>query len=99
DYLIQGLDKMKNDGLAAMVPKQSAFERYNQSMVHSIQRTIWVTGGCDSWYLDKDGIPNIYPWRPSRYRREMQNMDFAEFDLIRASDMHVSESAGTNQVA
>ncbi|MDX1497170.1 MAG: NAD(P)/FAD-dependent oxidoreductase [Salinisphaeraceae bacterium] len=83
DYLISALNKMKQDGLAAMAPKQSAFEAYNQSMAKAITRTIWYTGGCSSWYLDSQGVPNLYPWSPARYRREMRNPDFSEFRLIR----------------
>lgn len=83
DYLIHGLNKMKTDGLAAMAPKESAFQDYNQAMAKAVKRTIWATGGCNSWYLDKEGVPNVYPWTPTQYRREMQNPDFSEFRLIR----------------
>ncbi len=93
DYLIQGLNKMKQDGLVAMAPTQEAFERYNQAMAVSVQRTIWATGGCQSWYLDQNGVPNVYPWRPSRYRREMSRMDFSEFRLLRPADLKANQGA------
>lgn len=83
DYIISSLNKMKRDGLAAMAPKQSAFDDYNNAMAQDIKRTIWFTGGCQSWYLDKDGIPNLYPWTPARFRREMSNPDFGEFRLMK----------------
>lgn len=86
DYLIHGLNKMKRDGLAAIAPKPSAFEEYNRQMARAVQRTIWFTGGCQSWYLDKQGVPNIYPWSPSRYRREMRRPDFSEFRLMTRVD-------------
>lgn len=79
DYLIQSLDHMRKEGLVTMAPKQAAFDAYNQSMASAIRHTIWFTGGCNSWYLDPDGIPNIYPWSPSRYRREMRAPNFNEY--------------------
>lgn len=91
DYLISSLNKMKQDGLSAMAPKQSAFEAYNQAMAEAVKRTIWFTGGCQSWYLDKQGIPNIYPWTPSRYRQEMRHPDFNEYRLIRVIDQEVAD--------
>lgn len=83
DYIIHGLNKMKEDGLAAIAPKEAAFQAYNAKMAKAVQRTIWFTGGCQSWYLDTEGVPNIYPWTPSQYRREMHNPDFSEFRLMK----------------
>lgn len=85
DYLIAGLNEMKRTGAAAMAPSQAAFDAYNQKMAQAVRRTIWFTGGCQSWYLDKEGIPNVYPWTPSRYRREMSRPDFSEYDLLHMS--------------
>ncbi|MNY72605.1 hypothetical protein D3C86_2112000 [compost metagenome] len=27
--------------------------------------------GCNSWYLDGDGVPNTWPWSQQRFRDEM----------------------------
>ena len=29
--------------------------------------TIWMSG-CDSWYLGKDGLPELWPWTPEEHR-------------------------------
>ena len=86
DYLIKGLDEMRARGLLAMAPKPSAFARYNAAMANAVRETIWFTGGCDSWYLDRNGVPNIYPWTPARYRREMKRPDFREFRLMASEE-------------
>ena len=82
DYMIQCLDKMKREGLEAIAPRQEAFDAYNASIREAIPTTIWATGGCDSWYLDKTGLPNLYPWSPERFRGEMKHPDFSEYRLI-----------------
>lgn len=82
DHLIGCFNKMKADGLAAMVPSQEAYEAYNAKMNVAIKDTVWFTGGCDSWYFDKSGNPNLYPWAPEQYRIEVQNPDFSEYRLI-----------------
>jgi len=96
DYVIACLDKMKRDGLAAMAPREEAFRQYNAAMTEAVQRTVWVTGGCQSWYLDKDGIPNIYPWTPHQYRHEMRHPKFSEFRLIRTSDLPPVQERNTS---
>ena len=82
DYIISMLDKMKAEGLAAIAARQSAFDDYNAEMGEAIKTTTWYTGGCDSWYMDKSGIPNLYPWSPTRYLKSMHNPDYSEYRLI-----------------
>ncbi len=82
DYTIKFLDKMKAQRLVAVVPTKQAFDAYNAEMGKEIPTTTWATGGCDSWYLDKSGQPNIYPFPPEQYRNDMKNPVFSEYDLV-----------------
>lgn len=82
DYLIQCLGEMKRAGLEALAPTQEAFEAYNAAIRAALPRTIWVSGGCTSWYLDKTGLPNLYPWSPARFKKEMARPDFSEYRRI-----------------
>jgi cyclohexanone monooxygenase len=86
DYLIQCLDRMKKNGLEAMAPREEAFKAYNASIQKALPRTIWVTGGCNSWYIDKTGLPNLYPWSPEQFRKEMKRPDFSEYRLIEEAE-------------
>lgn len=83
DYVIRMLDRMKSDGLAAIAARQSACDDYNAAMGEAIKNTSWVTGGCDSWYIDKTGTPNLYPWLPVRYLKEMHHPDYSEYHLVK----------------
>lgn len=82
DYLIRCLDEMKRRGLEAMAPKEESFAAYNAEINEGLPNTIWVRGGCNSWYLDKTGLPNLYPFSPARFRKEMRSPDFSEYRLI-----------------
>lgn len=81
-YLIDVINKIRDDKLFSIAPKQEAYDNYNDSMSEAIVTSTWATGGCDSWYLDKSGRPNIYPWLPDEYRKAMQNIDFSEYELV-----------------
>jgi cation diffusion facilitator CzcD-associated flavoprotein CzcO len=96
DYLIQCLDEMKRRGLDAMAPTEEAFEAYNAGIRAALPRTIWVTGGCNSWYLDKSGLPNLYPWSPARFRKEMRRPDFSEYRCIRAVEAAGDQAASVS---
>jgi cation diffusion facilitator CzcD-associated flavoprotein CzcO len=83
DYIISMLDLMKAEGLAAIDARETAFEDYNADMREAIKSTVWFTGGCKSWYFDKSGLPNLYPWFPLRYLKEMRHPEFSEYRLIK----------------
>lgn len=78
-YMIQCLDKMKNEKSASIEVKKEVFDSLNQQMAEAVRTTTWATGGCSSWYIDKTGIPNLYPWHPSRFYQEMEQADFSEY--------------------
>lgn len=82
DYIISMLNKMRDAGLDAVCPRQDAYAAYNKAMAERVPQTVWASGGCDSWYFDKSGTPNLYPFPPQQYLDDMHRPDFAEFRLI-----------------
>ena len=80
-YMIGCLNKMKSDRIAVIAPTQDAYDAYNAYLAKGVGATTWATGGCDSWYLDASGTPNIYPYFPKQYRKEMLQPRFEEFRL------------------
>jgi hypothetical protein len=66
--------------LSKVAPTQAAMTRFNEEMRGAMPDTIWVSG-CDSWYLGKDGRPEVWPWTPERHRAMLRDPDPAEFEL------------------
>ena len=81
DYMIDCFNHMKHHRAEAMAPSREAFDTYNQAIREAVPHTVWATGGCNSWYLDKNGLPNLYPWLPRQFRREMKRPIFSEYQL------------------
>jgi cation diffusion facilitator CzcD-associated flavoprotein CzcO len=81
DYLIQCLDEMKQRKASSIAPTAAAFAHYNTAIAKAALKTSWYTGGCQSWYLDKSGLPNLYPWRAEQYFTEISRPDFNEFNF------------------
>ena len=82
EYLVSVLTTMREQKVISIAPKQEAYTAYNADMSAAIKTSTWATGGCDSWYLDASGSPNIYPWLPDVYREEMRNPDFSEYHMV-----------------
>ncbi len=42
-------------------------------------KTVWSSGCNRSWYLGKDGQPQLYPYPPTTFVRELATPDLSEF--------------------
>jgi hypothetical protein len=42
---------------------------------------LWAIGGCQSWYLGNDGIPNLWPWPAKEFHRQLEAPELSEFQL------------------
>ena len=46
--------------------------------------TVWTTG-CDSWYLDKNGLPGVWPDTPAKHRSMLATPHPQNDQLLRAA--------------
>jgi cation diffusion facilitator CzcD-associated flavoprotein CzcO len=68
----------------SLAPKPEAAQAFQASLREAMKGTIWVTG-CNSWYLDPDGVPTLWPWPAKRFHQVMRHPDFADFELVDAA--------------
>ncbi len=67
DYAMWWINQIRDGRIVSAAPTEAATKDYNESMKAAMPQTIWVTG-CNSWYLGKDGLPELFPWIPRRHR-------------------------------
>lgn len=80
-YVSQLVDRIRSlpeGGLAASAEATSTYERDRRGASGS---TIWASG-CDSWYLDRHGIPATWPWTFDRFREVMSTPDLDRFEVV-----------------
>jgi hypothetical protein len=80
DYILQCLDVLRRGEAQAIVPRAEATKSFHASLLEAMKDTVWVTG-CNSWYLDADGVPITWPWTARRFHQDMKRPDFSEFEL------------------
>jgi cation diffusion facilitator CzcD-associated flavoprotein CzcO len=80
DYIISMLKAMREKRIASLVPKLDAFNEYNATLSEQIKTTVWYNGGCDSWYFDKSGKPNLYSFPPQQYLKDMHSPNLDEYE-------------------
>lgn len=80
DYALWWIKRIRDGRVVSAAPTESATKDYNEAMKAAMPQTIWVTG-CSSWYLGKDGLPELFPWAPERHRDLLRRPEPAHFDV------------------
>jgi cation diffusion facilitator CzcD-associated flavoprotein CzcO len=80
DYVMQLIRMYMDRELDSVAPTAAATERFNQEMRAAMPNTIWTTG-CKSWYLGKDGLPELWPWTPERHREMLRAPALDELEI------------------
>jgi cation diffusion facilitator CzcD-associated flavoprotein CzcO len=71
DYIMKCIDTITTRRVA-MAPRAGAVGALLDEMKRAAKQTVW-SSGCSSWYLDRQGVPGIYPWTAGRFLRDMES--------------------------
>ena len=83
EYIMQCIGLLRDGKAKALAPTQQATEAFHENLLEAMGDTVWVTG-CNSWYLDEQGVPNTWPWSAGRFHKEMRKPRLDDFELQRA---------------
>ena len=76
---------MRRHGVDAVEPKPEAQAAFVDGVDRRTLGTVWVAGGCDSWYLDRTGRnANVWPDFSWRYHRRVARFRPEEYAVTRA---------------
>jgi cation diffusion facilitator CzcD-associated flavoprotein CzcO len=81
-YVLDALRQMRARGTTRVEVRRDAQEAYNAYIQRRLVRSVWNTGGCASWYLDKTGKnTTIWPYFTWRYWQRTRRFDPAPYML------------------
>ena len=80
DYIFQCIEKIERGELKSISAKQSVTDAFNEKVNSSFEDTIWISG-CNSWYLDDEGLPVTWPWAPAEYVSALKVLDLNDYDV------------------
>jgi len=84
-YVVSALRYARRRGIDRIEVRPGSQAAYDQVVQRKMRSTVWMTGGCTSWYLDGDGrnvslwpdFTWIYAWQTRRF-------DPSNYDLARS---------------
>jgi cation diffusion facilitator CzcD-associated flavoprotein CzcO len=81
EHLLAALRHMRRHGLASVEPRPEAQAAFVAGVEKRMEGTVWVAGGCASWYLDSTGRNStLWPDFTWRFRRRAARFDPREYD-------------------
>lgn len=71
-YITEALDYMREHDVSSLEVSREAEEEYAHSLDERSQGTVWLSGGCQSWYIDpRNGrLTTLWPDFMSQFRKE-----------------------------
>ncbi len=81
DYVLAALDELEARLSAALEPAAGAQDAWTEEVERRSQSTIWLSGGCSSWYLDDAGRNTVlWPDYCYRYAAALRDFDADEYE-------------------
>jgi cation diffusion facilitator CzcD-associated flavoprotein CzcO len=79
-HLINVLDYQRLKGVDALEPTEEAQRRWTALVEARMRDTVWVSGGCTSWYLDATGRNStIWPGYATGFRLRLRRFHKSEY--------------------
>ncbi|NND81329.1 MAG: hypothetical protein HKN50_02750 [Gammaproteobacteria bacterium] len=79
-YIAQLIDLITTGQCREVCVQHQAFEQFDRERIEAARTTIFGTG-CQSWYLDAEGVPATWPWNQQRFRDAMAAPDLRDFEM------------------
>ncbi|MBY4211749.1 NAD(P)/FAD-dependent oxidoreductase [Rhodococcus fascians] len=94
-YIVDAVAAIEKQQIASVEVRQEVQDRYNRDLQHRMRRSVWVSGGCRSWFLDSTGRNvTLWPDFSFRFRKQLRGFDIESYDVVqRAEPLEVSASA------
>jgi hypothetical protein len=81
-YVLDAMRQMDVRGAGAAEVRPDVQDAYNAELQERLTRSVWNTGGCGSWYFDRNGRNSIqWPGFTFEYRRRTRSFDATDYVL------------------
>ena len=93
-YIVSALQQMGQHEIATVEPTPEAQQAWNDDIQRRMQRTVWNTGGCASWYLDDHGRNvTLWPRTTFKFRQLLSSFDPDQYVVTARRDATTKERA------
>ncbi len=77
EYILKLIGRWQNEEFNEVSATDTALQNFNDYLKEGMKGTVWL-GGCQSWYLDEDGDPAMWPYSWKQWVKEMHAPDMSD---------------------
>ena len=93
NYILDALRRLREQGFRYIDLRPEAQERWRQEMAERSKRTVWLSGGCENWYVNARGEnTNNWPGPWLEFRRRTLRIDPGDYRVGTAGDVPAASS-------
>jgi cation diffusion facilitator CzcD-associated flavoprotein CzcO len=93
-YVMKALRHMDAEEVAAVDVRVEAQAEWNTELQRRMRNTVWVAGGCASWYLDSHGRnTSIWPSFSFRFRSRLRQFDAHNYQALPHAPARAGQAA------
>jgi cation diffusion facilitator CzcD-associated flavoprotein CzcO len=81
NYVLDALRTMRMRGARTVEVREEAQRAYTAEIDRKTKGTVWVEGGCQSWYIDKKGRTILWPTFTWPFRERTRRFDEESYEL------------------
>jgi cation diffusion facilitator CzcD-associated flavoprotein CzcO len=82
EHLRSALTALRANGHRTLEPRPEAQAAFVSEVDERMRTTVWMAGGCASWYIDRTGrIATLWPGRTRPFRKRVARFDPREYVL------------------
>ncbi|HMN70463.1 MAG TPA: NAD(P)/FAD-dependent oxidoreductase [Rhodoblastus sp.] len=80
-YVMELIRPLAAGQFSEIEPSRQATDAFNAELRSALKHTVWATGGCTSWYYDKQGNLASWPWSYARFVEQLAKPKFEELNV------------------
>ena len=85
-YVVAALQAMERRGLRSLEVRPEAVRRFDAGLQRRLRRSVWVLGGCSSWYQDARGrVPTMWPDFTWKFWLQTRRFDAESYSTVPAT--------------
>ncbi len=82
DYVLQCLQHVERNGARAIEVRKEMQHAFSESIREKLQGTVWLLGGCNSWYLnERGGTSVLWPGTTWEFTASLRQLDPSDYEL------------------
>ena len=88
-YVMDALRTIDREGIDRVETRPEVQRAYNEEIQRDLRGTVWNSGGCSSYYLDRNGRNStLWPGFTFTFRRRTRRFDLGDYEVAAPAPAH-----------